>query len=110
MVVQLNTWAEKLVGYTREELLNISVAALMPISASNHFYLRKKHFENPTPRILGKWVSNLAILYKEGHNIPMDASLFTIPSDISRLVVNSICDISTLKAEEEALVKKALYD
>jgi PAS domain S-box-containing protein len=102
-IVLANSQAERLFGYTREELLGEFVEKLIP----EHFHAphvthRAGYFANPCPRSMG---ANLELSgrRKDGSEIPVEISLSPLETQEGVLVSSAIRDITARKQAERAL-------
>jgi len=102
-----NRQAEVLLGYSREELIGLSVEALMPETARRgHVEMRKRFLESRVPRLMGTGRSSLAAQKKDGSVFPVDIGLTPLELSDGVHVMVSIRDISArvrAAAEREAL-------
>ncbi len=109
-VVLANESAEQLLGYTADELTELSVEALMPkIYREHHIFLRGDFSQRPEKREMGKG-QNLVLLTKDGNEIPVDISLSPIKSNNENYIlvtfhtINRLLEVeSSLKVSEERL-------
>jgi PAS domain S-box-containing protein len=102
-VVLLNSQAEKLFGYAREELLGQRVEILIPERLrGGHPNYRAGYFDEPRSRGMGVGMTLLG-LTKEGKEFPVEISLSPIETDEGVLVSGAIRDITVRKRAEEAL-------
>jgi len=99
-IQQLNQQAERMFGYTRQELIGALIEQLMPASFRRAHVAKREHYvAQPTPRSMG---SGLVIraLSKDGREIPVEISLSPSRIDDERLVVAVIRDITERKRAE----------
>ncbi len=102
-ILLVNSQAEQLFGYSRQELLGQSVEMLLPdrlraghAGHSTHF------FAAPGTRPVGLGLDVFA-LRKDGVEVPIEVGLSTIEADEGRFVLASIVDITERKRAQEAL-------
>jgi len=104
IIVEINMQAEKLFGYSREEILNKPVEILVPLkSRSLHHKQREQYQNNPTPRYMGTRIS-LTAAHKNGEIMPVDISLNPLHIKDESFIIAAVRDISEIiKAHEEAI-------
>ena len=102
----VNAMAERMFGYSREELMGEPVEMLLPED------LRKQHREhralyssNPHNRPMGIGM-DLTARTKEGFEFPVEVSLSTLETPRGQLLVSFVTDISERKRSEDALREK----
>ena len=99
----VNAQAEKLFGYTRDELIGQTMEILMPERfRRRHVEHRKKYAPTSVPRPMGVGMELLG-LCKDGREIPVEISLSNLGRDGDEMVISSIRDISERRQAEEAL-------
>ncbi len=102
-IVRLNAQAEKLFGYSREELLGQPVEVLIPERFRDlHSAHRQGYYSEPRPRPMGA-VLALYARRKDGTEFPVDIMLNSTEAESGRLVLAVIRDTSERKRAEEAL-------
>jgi len=105
-----NAQAERLFGYTREELLGERVELLVPESARRlHPGHRSTYFADPSPRPMGAGMQ-LAGRRKDGREFPAEISLSSIETDDGLLVSAAVRDVTDrleAQAERERLTAQA---
>jgi diguanylate cyclase (GGDEF)-like protein/PAS domain S-box-containing protein len=99
-IVLVNTQTEKLFGYTREELLRLTVEALIPLRFRvHHQAFRDAFFARPDTRAMGAG-RELYGLRKDGGEIPIEIGLNPLQTEDGTFVLASVIDISErLQAE-----------
>lgn len=103
-IVFANHHTEILFGYAPKALLNQKVEILIPKRFHNsHVNHRKKFFENPQSRPMGKIQMDLSGITKEGKEFPVDLSLSPIETREGVHVIASIRDITQRKELENQL-------
>jgi hypothetical protein len=109
-IMLVNAQAERLFGYTRDELVGQAVELLLPESARGaHPGHRRAYFENPAPRQMGAGMQ-LACLRKDGSEFPADISLSALDTEEGVLVSAAIRDVTerlAAQAEAESLRMEA---
>ncbi len=100
VIVLVNAQAERLFGYSRDELVGQQVEMLVPEKArSIHPARRVSYLVDPKPRSMGAGME-LAGRRKDGSEFPAEISLSTIDTDEGLLVAAAVRDVSDrLRAE-----------
>jgi PAS domain S-box-containing protein len=94
---------EQLFGYTRQELLGMSVDELVPNSLrGGHGGHRAKYFNDPRSRPMGQGLE-LFGRRRDGTEFPVDISLSPMPTDEGLLVIAAVRDITDRKVAEKRL-------
>ena len=102
-VVLANAQAERLLGYTRDELLELSVEALIPRRfRESHPGHRDGFFADADPRPMGDGLE-LYALHKDGHEIPVEISLGPVETEEGMVVSAAIRDVTARKRTQLAL-------
>ena len=105
-----NAQAERLFGYTREDLIGQEVEILVPDAARVvHPGHRSTYFANPVPRPMGADMQ-LAARRKDGSQFPAEISLSAIETEEGVLVSAAIRDVTErreVQAERERLRAEA---
>jgi PAS domain S-box-containing protein len=100
-ITLVNREAERLFGYTREELLGQPIERLVPERfRRGHPAFRVDFFTNPQTRAMGAG-RELYGLRKDGVEIPVEIGLNPIETDEGVFVLASVVDITARKRAEE---------
>jgi len=100
-VILVNGQAEALFGYARDELLGQSLEALLPERfRAQHVGHRGRYLEQPRMRPMGAG-HELFGLRKSGEEFPVEISLSPLVTDIGRLGMSAIRDISDRRRAEQ---------
>jgi PAS domain S-box-containing protein len=101
----VNSRTEQLFGYTRQELLGMSVDELVPQSLrSGHGGHRSKYFRDPLVRPMGQGLELLG-RRRDGTEFPVDISLSPMPTDDGLLVIAAVRDVTDRKVAEKRLAQ-----
>ena len=96
-MVLLNTQAERMFGYTREELLGREIEILVPLNLrQKHGADRATYMARPRTRPMGVGI-DLAGRRKDGREIPVEISLSPLRTKHGLLVTSVIRDITERK-------------
>jgi PAS domain S-box-containing protein len=106
-IVLINTQTEKVLGYTREELLGQTVDVLVPERFRHRHALHRAHYlSHPATRPMGAGVGlDLYCLRKDGREFPAEISLSPMETPEGLLITTAIRDITDRKRAEEALCR-----
>jgi PAS domain S-box-containing protein len=108
VIVLVNTQAETLFGYGRDELLGRRVEVLVPEAArAVHPQHRSGYLRHPTPRPMGLGLA-LAARRRDGSEFPAEISLAALDTDTGVLVCASIRDMTERLAAERERERLAL--
>ena len=102
-IVLMNSQAEKLFGYCREELMGQSIELLVPgPMRARHSDYQRGFFANPTARPLGAG-RDLYGLRKDGGTVAVEIGLNALTINEGTFVLASIIDITERKRSEEQI-------
>jgi PAS domain S-box-containing protein len=106
VIVLINSQAERLFGYTREELLNQPIEILLPERfRGGHTRHRTGYFGQPNIRPMGAGL-DLKGRRKDGTEFPIEISLSPIETEEGVLAISSIRDATERKEFERVLRDK----
>lgn len=106
MIILANPAAERMFGYSDQELRNLPVEALIPGNfRPAHKNLREGFHKRPSNRSMGAG-RDLFALKKNGEEFPVEISLSHYTKDGELFVIAFIVDITLRKDAEKNLVKK----
>jgi len=102
-IVLINAAAERLFGYTRDELVGQPIETLVPeSSAAKHVGHRNGYVARPTVRSMGSGLE-LQGRRKDGTLVPVEISLSPLESPGGLLAVAAVRDISDRRTAERSL-------
>jgi len=100
-IVVVNSQAEAMFGYPRDELIGSTIEKLIPERfTSNHLKHRSEFVENPHARPMGVDIELFA-LRNDGSEFPVEISLSPLPVDDETLVVAAIRDVTERRRTEQ---------
>jgi len=100
-IAYLNSFAEELFQYRKQDLLGIDLTSLIPVKfKKEHPYLLQSYFQNPSSRQMGE-NKELYALKKDGSEFPVEIGLNPIATVDGVLVLTSIIDITERKKATE---------
>jgi|GEM_PF-1948423 len=103
-IVLVNSEAETMFGYTRDELVSQPIHQLVPASMrSLHNLHMQNYLENPDRRNMGQGYEDLQGQRKNGDRFPIEVGLTPINIDAEVYVISSIVDISERIEQQRAL-------
>jgi PAS domain S-box-containing protein len=101
-IVLVNAQAERLFGYSRDELLGEHVERLIPARFQHgHVGYRTAYAEDPKARTMGSDLQLFA-LRKDGSEVPVEISLSPIATEDGLLISSAIRDITERRKTEAA--------
>jgi PAS domain S-box-containing protein len=99
-MVLVNSQAQKLFGYTEDEMLGQPVEILMPDTVrGTHVHHRATYAEAPRTRPMAIGL-DLAGRRKDGTHVPVEISLSPMPAEDGLLVMSAIRDVTDRRAAE----------
>ena len=102
----INGQAEKLFGYSQEELVGRTLDILLPTRLHpTHREHVEEYFTHPRNRPMGEG-RDLVGRRKDGHEIPLEISLSHLEANGHRLAIAFITDITLRKQAEDTLKKR----
>ncbi len=99
-IYDVNPTACNILGFSREELLQMSISDIHPKDLPELMTFSRKVIENGNG-----WTNELSCLTKSGNYIPSEISASVIEMDGKTLIIALIRDITKRKAAEQALKK-----
>lgn len=105
-IVMVNPAAERLFGYSADELLGKQIEILLPQKAKEVHVKQRHHFyKSPSNRMMGKG-RDLFALHKNGKEFPVEISLSHFVQDNETFVLAFIIDITARKQAEMNLINQ----
>ncbi len=105
-LVLANRAAEALFGYTRDELLGLSVEVLIPARhRDDHARYRQQFGQQPRARSMGKG-RDLYAVCKDGSEVAVEIGLNPVHTPDGEMVLAAVMDITERKASVRALADK----
>ena len=103
-IVLFNNAAQRIFGYSSEEVLNKNLNILIPSQYGDHYRFINRFMETKTPKVIGKTL-NLTAFRKNGEEFPIELGLsyHEIEEDITFTAI--IRDISPQKQLEKKLLQ-----
>ncbi len=109
-IIMVNSYAMKLFGYVREELVGRAVEVLVPERfRGGHPEHRMGFSSSPRARPMGAG-RDLYAVRKDGSEFPVEIGLNPIETEEGLLVLSAIVDISERKRAEEEILRLATSD
>lgn len=103
-IVRVNRAAAALFGYTRDELLALSVTELVPQGArAAHGAHVDRYESDPRMRPMGVGTGALVACTKDGREVPVEISLSPVATADGQLVIAIVRDVTERRALEERL-------
>ena len=102
-IAWVNESLERMLGYSRSELLGQAVEILLPPQlAGGHAQRMEGFFRHPTKRAMGLG-RDLWALRRDGSTLPVEIGLNPLSTDAGRFVLASVVDITERRGLEERL-------
>lgn len=102
-IEMVNAQAERVFGYTRDEMINHAVELLVPQRFVHmHPSMRNSFFHDPLARPMGQG-RDLYARRKDGSEFPVEIGLNPIETDEGTKVLSAIVDISDRKHKEQKI-------
>ncbi|WP_240488932.1 sensor histidine kinase [Labilithrix luteola] len=101
-IQMVNREMERLLAYTRSEMLALTVDALVPRFASSHRSFRGGFLKSPEARSMGRG-RDLFAVRKDGTEVPVEIGLTPLTVEHQRMMLASVVDLSERKAGERHL-------
>jgi PAS domain S-box-containing protein len=108
IIVYGNEQSISLFGYSRAELIGMSVDDLVPASSRAPHPAQRHQFRNQSESLSLKRGREVAALTREGREIPVAISLGTLDSPSGRLTVTIARDVSIRVADDHKRDRRAL--
>jgi len=100
-IVLANPQAERLLGWTIQELIGMQVESLLPVSAREvHLMHRDRYFGAPRPRPMGHGLA-LSARRKDGVEFPVEVSLNALTTEEGPIALAAVRDITERRRSEE---------
>jgi two-component system, LuxR family, sensor kinase FixL len=107
-IIMVNAQAERVFGYSRDELLGQPVETLVPARFRRHHpILRERFSAEPRARPMGAG-RDLYGLKKDGSEFPVEIGLNPIETEEGMMVLAAIVDITERKRHEAAIAESQL--
>lgn len=109
-IALVNSQAEKIFGYSRDELMGCSAEVLVPERfRSRHLDYRTEFLGKPQTRAMGAG-RDLFAVRKDGSEFPVEIGLNPIDTEQGVLILSAIVDITERKRAEEEIQRLASTD
>jgi PAS domain S-box-containing protein len=107
-ILLVNSQAESLFGYSRDELMGKPVEMLVPPRVrEDHCDMRNEFFRHPKAQRMGIG-RDLTGVHRDGAMIPIEVGLSPIETDDGLAVLAAIVDLQERKRAEAALARQAM--
>jgi len=103
-IVLFNNGAEKIFGYSREEILGKDLKVLIPVQYGDHYRFVRRFMGKRESDVIGKTIS-LTALRKSGKEFPVELSLSFHEIDYGLTFTAIIRDVSEQKKLEKKLLQ-----
>jgi diguanylate cyclase (GGDEF)-like protein/PAS domain S-box-containing protein len=105
-ILLVNAEAERLFGYSREELVGAQLEMLVPERYREaHIAIRRRYVENPTTRRIGPGL-DLRLLRKDGRELEVEIRLSALPSNGHIQISAAVRDVSDRRQLIERLEQR----
>lgn len=102
-IALVNAQAERLFGYSREELLGQQVEALLPERfRTNHLHQRLQYMQAPESRLMNDG-RELQALHRSGDEIPVEIGISVVETTQDQHILSTIVDITHRKQMQAAM-------
>lgn len=102
-IVLVNAQTERMLGYSREELVGQQIEMLMPVHARpGHAAERERYSQAPRNRPMGAG-TELSAARKDGSELPVEISLSPMATDEGVMVLSAIRDVSERRKAQAEL-------
>lgn len=99
-ILEINNRAASLLGYTKEELMNLSPYTLEADLSTEKLFVRKENLVK-----YGAYNFEASFIHKDGHKIPMEVNATVVMYNNKTAVMNFARDISERKETEQKLAE-----
>jgi PAS domain S-box-containing protein len=107
-IVMVNPSAEKMFGFTKDELNGNKIEVLVPESVRSHHVKNRENFaDNAHSRPMGQGL-NLQACRKDGSRFPVEISLSPIVHEEQQFIIAFIIDTTVRKQIEASVLEKQL--
>jgi protein-histidine pros-kinase len=104
-IAHVNVQAERLFGYSRDEMLGQLIELLIPERFKDHPAHRDRYFKDPHPRPMGAAGVSLYGRRKDGSEFPAEVSLSSMETGGTRVVIAAIRDGTPRRRTEDRFRK-----
>lgn len=108
-ITQVNSSAEKMFGYDKDEFIGLNISELMPQRFVNHQAKVNHFFENSSSRKMGEG-RDLFAVKKSGEEFQVEISLNLAELNHNKVAITSIRDVTKQKQIESKVLHQANYD
>ena len=108
-MVFVNRTAEKIFGYTADELLGKPLKMLVPAKLHKNFASRLQRSVDRGRRGLGRRTLEVTALHRDGHDVLVEVSFGEYSSDHEAMITAVVRDVTERKRAEEAMRRSEEY-